>query len=274
MGIWRVCGGESLFLIIQYQVVSAPFLASGVFDKPPLFELEQAPVHRGLRIGRVGLEFRGAAAGVLPDVAEHGVELPFRRDRQTSLALSVLAVCPPAIRGLLACAQVLLNGGGGMRVSLGVQIESEGRFRPGHVLHDKRLPVARGDVLEWDHEGAGYADKLIVPDELDQILDGAKAGVFNAAHRIDIRLVPVLLAIEDVVNGYVLAVVAPVANIKHSGILTNDPDLRFQRLPKLFPLPQHIGEEVEGEVAAEDHEQELGEIMERPDFFDPQSLAL
>ncbi|VDO05632.1 unnamed protein product [Haemonchus placei] len=160
-----------------------------------------------------------------------------------------------------------------MRVSLGVQIEREGCFRPGHGLHDQGRSVARGDVLEWDHEGAGYADKLIVPDELDQILDGAKAGVFNAAHRIDIRLVPVLLAIEDVVNGYVLAV-APVANIKHSGILTNDPDLRFQRLPKLFPLPQHVGEEVEGEVAAEDQEQELGKIMERPDFFDPQCMAL
>ena len=136
-----------------------------------------------------------------------------------------------------------------MRISLGVQIEREGRFCPRHIIHDHSFPIARGDVLERDEVGRGDTNKILVPEELDQILDRAIAGVFDAAHRIDIRLVPVLLAIEDVVNGYVLAVIVPVAHINHSGVLINDPDLRFQRLLELFSFPEHEGEKIESKIA-------------------------
>lgn len=62
------------------------------------------------------------------------------------------------------------------------------------------------------------------------VFDGAIACVFQAIHRMDFRFISVFLTIKNIVNGYVLAVVLIIANVKHSGILVNEPHLGVQML--------------------------------------------
>ena len=63
-------------------MVAASLLAAGVFDKTLLSEEGEATLHCGFRIGRVCDDYRGPAAGMLADVAEHCVELVFGRNRR------------------------------------------------------------------------------------------------------------------------------------------------------------------------------------------------
>jgi hypothetical protein len=51
-----------------------------------------------------------------------------------------------------------------------------------------------------------------------------------------------------------MTVIVHVTHINHSGLLINDLDLHFQRLLQLFPFSQQIWEEIEGDIAAKDHE--------------------
>jgi hypothetical protein len=71
---------------------------------------------------------------------------------------------------------------------------------------------------------------------------------------MDTGTVSLLVAIEDVINGYMMTVIVHVTHINHSGLLINDLDLHFQRLLQLFPFSQQIWEEIEGDIAAKDHE--------------------
>ena len=87
---------------------------------------------------------------------------------------------------------------------------------------------------------------------LFHIFDCTIAGVFDAINRVDFRFIPVFLTIKDIVYGDVLTVVLVIANVKHSGKLIDNLALRLQRLLQLFPFSQHVREEIESKVAAED----------------------
>ena len=97
---------------------------------------------------------------------------------------------------------------------------------------------------------------------LFQIFDSTISCVFNAINCMDFRFIPIFLTIKNLIYGYVLAVVLVIANVKHSGILIDNLDLRFQRLLQLFSFSQHVSKEVECEVAAEDEQQTFREKVE------------
>ena len=61
-------------------MVPTLFLAAGEFDETLLFKIGEATLHCGFPIRRVMYDFIGAAARMLTDVMEYGIEFLFRRD--------------------------------------------------------------------------------------------------------------------------------------------------------------------------------------------------
>ena len=92
-------------------MVAACFLAAGVFDEPLYSEAGEAAFHCGFRIGRVRDDFRGPAAGMLLDVAEHRVKLVLGRDGREPFAFPFFAVRLFDIRIFQIRTQVLVNDG-------------------------------------------------------------------------------------------------------------------------------------------------------------------
>lgn len=212
------------------QMVPASLLAAGVFDKPFLLEFKEAAIHGGLRIGGVENEFRGAATGMLFDVVEYSIELFLRWNRLAFSALFFFAIRLYVFLFPNISMQILVDGSSNLRGSFGVQFERERRSRRRHRLQGHSLFIARGDMLERKDNRGGYTDKLFVSKMLLQVFDGTIARVFHAINSVNFRFIPVFLAIKNIVNGYVLAVVLVIANVKHPGVLVNEPHLGIQML--------------------------------------------
>ena len=100
-----------------------------------------------------------------------------------------------------------------------------------------QMAILDHGVLVANDNGGGYTDKLLVTKMLLHMLDGAIAGEHTTVRCIDIRVVALFLAIKDIVNGNMSAVVVFIANIDQPYVLVNGFGFKFQRLLQLFHFP-------------------------------------